>query len=111
MTAPARLDDLIEVLEDAWRRGAVDLAQLWADHSHAVPTADRAAWLHELVKVDLEYRWSRAGGVGGRLDDYAARPPELGPLDEWPSVLIVEEWRARRRWGDRPEVGAYLRRF
>src|SRR5262249_35365315 len=47
----------------------------------------------------------------GRLEDYVARFPELGPLDRLPAELIAEEYRARHFWGDRPGYEEYATRF
>ena len=76
----------------------------------------RRRLLRELVKIDLEYRWrgnppAGAFPVRPRLEDYVARLPSLGPLHELPIELIVEEYRVRRRWGDRPDHVDYLGRF
>ena len=45
------------------------------------------------------------------MEGYAAKFPELGPLDELPLELIGEEYRVRRRWGDRPTHAEFLSRF
>ncbi len=91
-----------------------------------------------LVAIDLEYRWRPTAEQPGetpiptdmeaaeakdpsqpspplparaKLEDYVARFPTLGPLGELPLELIVEEYRVRHRWGDRPAHDAYLERF
>jgi len=112
MNTPPLREELLEQFEHAWQSGEPpDLARFWAARRDAVSESDRLAWLLELIRVDLEYRWSRAGGERGWLEDYAARLPEVGPQASWPLDLIAEEWRARWRWGDRPEVGEFRRRF
>ncbi|MBY0524212.1 MAG: SUMF1/EgtB/PvdO family nonheme iron enzyme [Gemmataceae bacterium] len=80
--------------------------------------------LIELIKIDLENRWRRAGqgppsppGANGTLPDrpllehYLGQFAELGPVERFPVALIAEEYNARRRWGDRPLVAAYLAGF
>jgi hypothetical protein len=139
--APA-LDRLLDRFDRAWQRGAPPPL---ADFLPAGARGRRQA-LHELIKIDLEYRWRpRAGrgdegtrgrgdeGKGGKpvaplplfpssrrpdswptrplLEDYVARLPRLGPLDRLPLGLIGEEYRVRRRWGDRPGHAEYARRF
>ncbi len=45
------------------------------------------------------------------LEDYLARYPELGPAERLSPALIGEEYRVRRRWGDRPGAAGYAARF
>ncbi len=45
------------------------------------------------------------------LEDYVRQFPELGNLEDLPLDLIAEEYRVRRRWGDKPEHEIYLARF
>ncbi|MFH1921656.1 MAG: serine/threonine-protein kinase, partial [Planctomycetota bacterium] len=46
------------------------------------------------------------------LEDYVREHPDLGPLEEVPVVLIGEEYRARRRWGEQPPTHEdYIGRF
>jgi hypothetical protein len=76
--------------------------------------------LRELVCVDLEYRWRERGvatenGVPRerrlKLEDYLTLLPELGTLANLPLDLIAEEYRVRHRWGDRPGIAEFARRF
>ena len=81
--------------------------------------------LVNLVGIDLEWRWKTAGvadqqqTVGSslsltprpRLSDYVARYPLLGPIEQVPCDLICNEYRARRRYGDRPTHAEYLDAF
>lgn len=79
----------------------------------------RSELLHELVRVDLEYRWKTAAADDDKskaprrqlLEDYVRIFPELAPIEKLPLDLIVEEYRVRRRWGDRPNAAGYLERF
>jgi serine/threonine-protein kinase len=76
----------------------------------------RRRLLAELICIDLEFRWrdSRRGPVSlapAVLDEYRARFPELGPLDQLPLELIGQEYRVRRQWGDRPTHDEFLTRF
>ena len=65
--------------------------------------------LQELIKIDLDLRWQR--GEQARLEEYAARFPELGPPDELPTDLVYEEYRIRQVNGDKPSLGDYRDRF
>ncbi len=72
--------------------------------------SQRLPTLIELIKVDLEYRWTQNIG-GGRLEDYAERFPELAPEGNFPLDLVYEEFHVRRQAGDAVAPADYLRRF
>jgi hypothetical protein len=103
----ADLEPLLERFELAWREGAPPAIEEF------VPAGlpGRRRLLHELVKIDLEYRWRRPGPDRPRLEDYAGRLPRLGPPQRLPVELIGEEYRVRQRWGDRPGHAEYAGRF
>jgi hypothetical protein len=69
----------------------------------------RRVVLHELIATDLELRWEQRQGVG--LEYYLEKYPELGSAPELPAKLIHEEYRVRRRCGDRPTLASYQTRF
>jgi serine/threonine protein kinase len=117
MTRPEKLADLtpsawrslqsvLDRFETACRDGeTVDLA------AFLPPPGDRGRrlTLRELIRSDLAIRWRR--GHGPFLEEYLDRFPELAadaPL--WPPLLL-EEYQARRRHGDRPALSDYQRRF
>ena len=91
----------------AWEGGAEppDLAAFLPDG----PAALRRLTLLELIKVDLDYRWS--GRRAPRtVEDYLAAFPDLareGP----PCDLLYEEFHVRKRAGDAVEAADYLARF
>lgn len=83
--------------------------QLRGEHAYLGPETER--WLLlELIKIDLEYRWRGSGERYG-LEKYAADMGELGAWTGLPVDLIGEEYRVRRRWGDRPGHDDYFVRF
>lgn len=94
--------------EQSWRvRGRADIRS----HLGGLPEADlgRYRLLVELVCVDLEYRWRKPGDdPRPTLADYVQQFPELLSLERLPPELIGEEYRVRRRWGDRPSHAAFL---
>src|SRR4051794_40227787 len=100
------LEDLAARLEAAWKVGGpVDLQAL-------LPPADdplRPLALAELIKVDMECRWTRSQPVV--LDQYAEKYPELGPKRGLAAELIFEEYRLRHRFGDKPTLALYQQRF
>jgi serine/threonine protein kinase/formylglycine-generating enzyme required for sulfatase activity len=105
-SAWGRLLELVGRFEQAWREaGSADLA------AFLPPPEDplRPAALHELIKTELEIRWRR--GLGGELEDYLKKFPELGPAESLPPQLIFEEYRVRQRFGDRPLLNDYRGRF
>src|SRR5262245_25044051 len=64
--------------------------------------------LAELIKVDLDYRWSRH--CPRTLEEYAAEFPELSASDGIPSDLIVEEFKVRKQAGEAVAPADYVKR-
>lgn len=83
-----------------------ELAEHLADDD---PHTVRRAILTELIKVDLDQRWSR--GLPKRIEEYAAEYPELAAADGIPRELIVEEFHVRRRHATAASSDEYLERF
>jgi tRNA A-37 threonylcarbamoyl transferase component Bud32 len=108
----------IDAFESAWRSGDPPEIRSIIDK---VPPELRASLLHELIRVDLEYRWKNGSlaATNGRpwafprykIEDYATRYPELGDPSKPPLDLIVEEFRVRQRWGDQPDAAEFAQRF
>lgn len=109
------LDTLFEEFETAWAREAAP------ELSEYLPPPDsplRREALYELIRIDLEFRWrssqSHAGEKAQRpwtLLDYTRSFPELTTAELVASGLVAEEYRARARWGDRPEMSEYAERY
>ena len=118
-------DELLDQLERfdlAWRNGTpprIDafLEALDAHGGAASLYPHRSRLLAELVKIDMEYRWrgdesaARMGKDGPLLEHYLERFPELGPVERIPADLIGEEYRLRRRLGERLAHPDFLARF
>ncbi len=106
----ASTEQLFDRFELAWKSGEPpDLADFLAE-SHAPSVQAQTAVLEELVKIDMEYRWKlQAQGSTPvlRLEDYCQRFEQLQPSPE----LMAEEYRARHRWGDCPQLVEYRQRF
>src|SRR5262245_48360873 len=102
----ARLRDLVDRYEDTWHStGSADLGPLLP------PPGDplRLTFLHDLLKCDLQIRWSR--GLTVRLETYLERFPELGTTQTCDPLLIYEEYRARQIYGDKPPETEFQTRF
>jgi hypothetical protein len=115
MTDPKSLAKCVDGFEAAWRTGNPPKI---ADYLPASGEGDeecRHAILHELVCIDLEYRWRKEGRKRGArpwtLEDYIRELPQLGPLSKIPPALISEEFRVRHRFGDLPKIEAFRSRF
>ncbi len=119
------LDELLEQFEAAWRRGlAPSIQDVIASGQPEIAPCEQRWLLHELVMIDLWYRWRRAellsadterrpsgnreaepsGQLPPRplLEDYLARFPALGLLDNLPIELIGESIAPGPRWASRP---------
>lgn len=113
------IDNALDRFDAAWHRGetpVIDDFLLPAEH------AQSAQLLVELIKIDLEYRWQlptharREDCEPGLpwfalLRDYQRQFPQLGTIEALPLDLIVEEYRVRCRWGDRPRHAAYVAQY
>ncbi len=117
------IDDICSRFEAAWQTGQQPRIEdfLPADRSEAT----LRDLLVALVGIDIEWRWkiasvsARQQAVASslsfpprpRLSDYVARYPLLGPVEQLPTDLIVNEYYARRCCGDRPTHAEYLDAF
>jgi WD40 repeat protein/serine/threonine protein kinase len=116
-TARCELDERRRRFEEAWQAGQPPAFEPFLPE----PGPTLREMLIALVKIDLDHRWRRKSAAPAdatqnalaipRLEDYVVRHPALGPIDGLPLELIVEEYRVRRRWGDRPEEQEFARRF
>jgi tRNA A-37 threonylcarbamoyl transferase component Bud32 len=107
----AEFESCLERFERAWQRGPCELADYLGEGSNHDPSRRRRL-LVELICVDLEFRWRDAdGGTPVGLRDYVERFPELISIEHLPIELIGEEYRVRRRWGDRPSPATFMSRF
>lgn len=110
------LEQFVQRFEDAWRSGQPprigDFLPVQPGHP------DRVAVLKELIKVDMECR--RRPGISPDIaavplekyvEEYAEEYAELHALAQAPLDLILEDYRVRQRWGDRPGKQEYLDRF
>lgn len=84
----------VESFEEQWQRdGSSDIgAQL-----PNVPSNERRELLHELIKIDLEYRWQSHSKR--HVEDYAVDFPEIKESGELPLDLIIEEIHVRATTG------------
>ncbi len=100
------LDEVVEAFEAAQQRdGRADLARFLPAPSHP----EYRDILRELVRVDLDYGWSR--GRPTPLEEYGRRFPELLRDPDTLRAVVWEEYRQRRLAGDEPDAEDYVRRF
>jgi eukaryotic-like serine/threonine-protein kinase len=101
------LSQRLEALIARWDEGS-DPPSL-AEFVPASPPTLRRLVLSELIKVDLEYRWSR--GHPRRIEEYLVEFPDLAGPSGVPCDLIFEEFQVRRRCGESPDGDEYAARF
>lgn len=105
-------ESTIATYEQRWQECAPTLREL---QRVAIAAGDDRSLLLELVCVDLELRTrERPSGSHApptRLETYLKWIPRIGNIGSLPLELIAQEYRCRRRWGDRPDHAEYLARF
>ena len=100
------VQDLVTRFEDACQGG--EIAKL---EQYLLPEGNpmRLLALNELIKSDLEIRWSRRKRI--LLEDYLKRFRELQAHPNYWPKLLYEEYRVRLKFGDKPVLADYQRRF
>jgi serine/threonine protein kinase len=81
----------------------------WEPFLKGLPERVRLAVLTELVIIDLINRWERKERP--EIEEYVARYPEFGPIDRVPNAAILEEYRCRKKAGERYDIARYKSRF
>jgi serine/threonine protein kinase/tetratricopeptide (TPR) repeat protein len=105
-TARPTLDDFVAAFEAARAAGTeADLADFLPAPEHPL----HSAVLCELVRVDLEYRWSHGRPLP--LEDYQRRFPGLFLQRDALRAIAFEEYRLRRQAGQAPAPAEYQQRF
>jgi serine/threonine protein kinase/tetratricopeptide (TPR) repeat protein len=105
------LDSLTELdrwaleFERGWRDGEAELDDFLPPDDH--PHFDRI--LCELIRIDLEMRWSR--GQRKTLVEYRKAHPRLGANKSLMQEVAYEEYRQRIQAGETVEIGDYRDRF
>jgi len=112
--------DRLEQFESEWLRGTPpDVAAFLGNADSTNPR-----YVRNLIEIDLRYRWRGYADASDpsavddhgfplfpQLENYATLlPVELRDHVLSPD-LVAEEYRVRRRWGDRPNKQTYLERF
>ena len=101
------VSDRLEAFLAAWESGSPpELGEFLSDEG----AASRPFTLVELVKVDLEQRWTTDNSKKS-LRDYASEFPELIGQDGIPIDLVYEEIHIRQRQGDALDLEAHLRQY
>jgi hypothetical protein len=100
------VDPFVDAYEEAQARaGPVDLAAFLPEPGHPL----YAVVLCELVRVDLEYHWTRGRRVP--LEDYLCRFSDLARAPDLLRQAAFEEYRLRRQAGETPTSDEYRQRF
>ena len=102
----AQLSARADEFHEALRRGA---GSDWKPFLADLPERMRRPVLIELVIIDLIHRWENRERP--EVEDYLAKFPELGPRDQVPGHIIVEECRCRAKAGEQYSVERYRDRF
>jgi serine/threonine protein kinase len=106
----ARLSIIVDQFYADLARGPVEN---WEPYLANVAGPFRRTTLVELVLVHLGYQWKQAKPEHRPLiEHYVARfPNDLGPIDQVPPALIIEEYRCRLRAGMPRGIDGYRDRF
>jgi serine/threonine protein kinase/Tfp pilus assembly protein PilF len=110
LAASAESGEELDVFVEAYESALA--ADGHADLGHFLPPADHPLYhavLLELVRVDMEFGYTRDGGRP--LDQYRPRFPQLfdNPADL--AVLTFEEYRLRHQAGEAPTPQEYRQRY
>jgi hypothetical protein len=106
---PLTLDELIERFEDAWNACASTACPRAADFLPSAATAGFAQVATELLRVDMERRWS--GQHRKTLSDYLAEYPQLAGDRASLSALAFEEFQLRLAQKEAPSAEACARKY
>ena len=102
---------LLRFEQDRQRLGPLDIVTYLGRPSE-LDEPERSRLLAELVCIDLEFAWKDPdSGSSPTLEQYLGLFSEPRSLDTLPIELIVEEYRVRQVWGDRPTHSVFLSRF
>ncbi len=121
------LESVYDRFESAWRSGSEPSLDEFVEDDW--DENRRRDVLHELMLIDQEHRWrkskrstisrsttsprndEREFPARPMLEDYLARWPLLGAIEQLPQTSILQEFRLRCDVGDAPELDEYARRF
>ena len=128
----SEIETILDQFDCLWRDSAQPPELVSYLEGKKLSAEQTASVLPELVAIDMEYRWRTAGSTAPEaadtaasmagdtspelmtsrplVEDYVARWPQLAG-EKTPIDLVVEEFRIRQRFGDRPDIGTYLKRF
>ena len=106
-------ESLILEFERTWQRG--DEPDIGDFLRRVDAGQDRQRLLVELICIDLEFRWRAtalpAGQPAWTLADYLAKFSVEQLRFDSQQQLVEEEYRVRRRWGDKPSPSEFARHY
>ncbi len=110
-------EDQLEEFEELWNTGTPP------DIRNFLKASSDLEFVTELILLDLEYRWKRFPGLKEKnsekqtglpmfptLRDYAMLE-EIKGKEIFTPMMIGEEYRVRKRWGDQPDRTEFLSRL
>ncbi|MDB4638081.1 cyclic nucleotide-binding domain-containing protein, partial [bacterium] len=117
---PHLLEEFLDEYECSWKKGAPLEIHSLLDQWETEPQANEqtsAELLAELIMIGLEYSWRQH-------DPRQTEPPASGTLKylgqelqqklasaDLIGQILIEEFRTRHRWGDRPTVDEYEQQY
>lgn len=125
------LNNILDDFDQAWRNGEVPQIDEFISQAQVLES-DTNELLRELAAIDLEYRWRNSihHDTVSKFDtdpksrtissDLPFCPVVEDYVRKWPVqfaefqdclTLIIEEFRARHRWGSPPSIESYIERF
>lgn len=103
-----QLSDRVDALCTAWSTATEP--PMLAEFLPLEPANLRRLTLLEVIKVDLEYRWTD-GRWPKQIEQYVADFPELSAEGHVPCDIIYEEFHIRKQRGDAVKSEEYFERF
>ena len=106
--------------QSAWREGRPNVigfaSEALGPSAGNLSSIDRVRVLEALAVIDMVFRWRTSAQSHEPLDrwiaeDYLRSFPELRSNPDTPLRLLIEEFRVRNKWGDRPKAAEFARAY
>ncbi|MBD3673708.1 MAG: protein kinase [Planctomycetaceae bacterium] len=117
---PHLFEEFLEEYEASWQRGTPleirPLLERWGRDGDS-EKADSSDLLAELIMIAMEYAWRQyevaRGGIPhlGRLLDFDPDLRQTLADSGLTAEVLIEEFRTRQRWGDRPSLADFQQTY